>query len=178
MGWLIVAVLLFGFVVLYLSATAGRLDRLHHRVEAGREALRTQLRRRAEITLAIANSGLLDPASSLVLADAAAGALEESDPLVAGQAESDFSAALAAVFGSGDDVAELVADSVGRDLVEDLTGACHKVDMSRRFYNDSVRACIQVRRQLLVRLFRLAGHASWPVMAEFDAVVPEGFEGR
>lgn len=175
--WIALAIVGVIVIVLYLSSTAGRLDRLHHRVEAGLDALDAQLQRRAAAALELAGSGLLDPASSVVLADAAAGSIEGAGPLDRAQAESDLSAALAAVFDSAPQVAAVVAAPAGDAMVAELSGACHKVEMSRRFYNDAVRACGQVRQHRLVRAFRLAGHAPFPRSAEFDASVPAGFHG-
>ena len=63
----------------FLSYSAARLDRLHGRVEATYAALDAQLVRRAEATLELATSGLLDPASALVLASAAADSLAHAD---------------------------------------------------------------------------------------------------
>jgi YebC/PmpR family DNA-binding regulatory protein len=55
----------------YVSWRAGRLDRLHHRVDAARTALDLALVRRSSSAYELASSGLLDPATSLLLADAA-----------------------------------------------------------------------------------------------------------
>jgi len=41
-----------------------------------------------------------------------------------------------------------------------------------------VRACRQLRRQRMVRLFRLAGHTPWPETWEMDDSVPEGLSTR
>jgi hypothetical protein len=72
--WLLV-VLLVALIAWYLSFSASRLDRLHHRVEGARSALDAQLVRRAEAALELATSGALDPASGLLVAGAAAEAL-------------------------------------------------------------------------------------------------------
>ncbi len=65
--WLVVVfVLLAG----YVTATSNRLDRLHARLDATSAALDAQLLRRAAVTLEIAASGLLDPATSVLLASA------------------------------------------------------------------------------------------------------------
>ncbi len=71
-GLLVLAVLLAAW---YLSFSASRLDRLHHRVEGSRATLDAQLVRRAEAAIELATSGLLDPASGLLVAGAAADAL-------------------------------------------------------------------------------------------------------
>ncbi len=65
---LVVIVVLLG---MYVSWTSTRLDRLHARVDAARAALDAQLVRRSAVTIELAASGLLDPASSLLLAGAA-----------------------------------------------------------------------------------------------------------
>ena len=74
MSWqwwlLVVALLLAVFVAIYLSSTAGRLDRLHHRVDVSRANLVAELRRRRDLTDHVAAIGVVDPASALLLADA------------------------------------------------------------------------------------------------------------
>lgn len=71
----VVAVVLLGW---YLSYTAARLHRLHTRVEGALAALDAQLVRRADTAVELANSGVLDPATSLLLADAAIDCLDFS----------------------------------------------------------------------------------------------------
>ena len=68
LGLLVVVILLVGF---YLSMTAGRLDHLHRRIDTSRLALDAQLLRRSAVCQELASSQVLDPASSLLLADAA-----------------------------------------------------------------------------------------------------------
>ena len=66
--WILVVLVAIG---LYLSWTAGRLDRLHARIDAARAALDAQLLRRASVAQELATSGVLDPAASIVLYEAA-----------------------------------------------------------------------------------------------------------
>ena len=76
---IVAALAVFG---IYLASTAGRLDRLHHRVDTAYGSLNVQLLRRSSVALEVAMSGELDPAASLVLADAAIRAQEnEGDPV-------------------------------------------------------------------------------------------------
>src|SRR5260370_30418612 len=80
-----------------VSWRAGRLDRLHARVEAARAALDAALVRRSAVALELAAGGLLDPATSLLIASAAhdaraAGQLDEG-------AQSDLTRALRAALG-------------------------------------------------------------------------------
>ncbi len=75
----------------YLSFSASRLDRLHHRVEGSRAALDAQLVRRAEAAVELATSGLLDPSSALLVAGAAAEALAAGERETAPGADGDGS---------------------------------------------------------------------------------------
>jgi hypothetical protein len=88
-------------------------------------------------------------------------------------AESDLTEALLLALDS-DDIAEVLAASHGADMLAELDAACRRVQLSRRFHNDGVRACRQLRRQRMVRLFRLAGHTPWPETMEMDDTPPPG----
>jgi hypothetical protein len=184
--------LTLGFVVLvawYLTFSATRLDRLHARVEGARSALDAQLVRRASVTLQLAASGRLDPATSLLLADAAHEAREAdidgaapdggaadgsaADGLTREQAESDLTSVLRAAFADPEQVEDLRADPVGRDLMRELAAAGLRVQLARRFHNDVVRSARVVRRKRVVRYLRLAGHAPWPQTFEISDTPPE-----
>ena len=99
-GWGLVILLLVAFVVWRLSALAGRIDRLHHRIELARASLDAQLLRRARAAEALATSGLLDPASAIVLAQAASRSrnADPATPWSAGIVESELSRDLREVF--------------------------------------------------------------------------------
>lgn len=181
MNWWIAGAiaLLLVVVIVYFASTAGRLDRLHRRVDTGSEALDVQLRRRASITLELAESGLLDPGTSIVMAEAAASAsADDRDPVSRAPVESDLSGVLEAVFASREEVDALADLAGGPEFVAELSGSVHRVELSRRFYNDAVRACRAVRRQLLVRWLGLAGHTALPQMVEMADRVPDGLQGR
>ncbi len=173
--WIMIVVALALVLILYLSITAGRLDRLHHRVETAMASLDTQLVRRTYCVIDLAQSGLLDPASSMVLIDQAVNVRDRSaSPLGREQQESDLTAAINSVLGSRDEVEEIAADPVGNDLVLALAGAVHRTAMSRQFYNDAVRSCRAVRSTGVVRVFRLAGTAAMPETVEMDDSIAEG----
>jgi len=189
--------LAIGFVVLvawYLTFSATRLDRLHARVEGARSALDAQLVRRASVTLQLAASGRLDPATSLLLADAAHEAREADtdgaavdgaaldgaavdgtavDAVTREQAESDLTGALRAAFADRGLVEDLRADPLGRELLAELAAAGLRVQLARRFHNDVVRSARVVRRKRVVRYLRLAGHAPWPQTVEISDTPPE-----
>ena len=92
-------------------------------------------------------------------------------------AESDLTAALLVSLDT-DDIAEVAAAAHGEEMLAELDAACRRVQLSRRFLNDGVRACRQLRRQRMVRLFRLAGHTPWPDTIEMDDSPPPGLVGR
>jgi hypothetical protein len=175
----VVAVILVLLVGLYLSMTAGRLDHLHRRIDNARLALDAQLLRRSSVSLELSSRQLLDPAASAYLAAAAHEARTSADlaPDQRALAESELTAALVAAL-DPEDIAELAASPQGREILDELDAACRRVQLTRRFHNDAVRACRQLRRQRMVRLFRLAGHTPWPDTWEMDDTMPEGMAGR
>lgn len=181
-GWWALVLVVFVLILLvglYLSMTAGRLDHLHRRIDTSQLALEAQLLRRSAVSAELAGSGLLDPATSMLLADAAHRARTATDlePDDRALAESDLTAALMAAFGP-EDIEEVRAEDGGADMLAELDAACRRVQLSRRFLNDAVRACRQLRRQRMVRLFRLAGHTPWPETWEMDDSMPEGLASR
>lgn len=166
--WIAVAVVA---IALYLSWTAGRLDRLHARIDAARASLDAQLVRRASVAQELATSGLLDPAASIVLYEAAHAALQAKDEQRE-VAESELSQALRAVFAEPDQLTGVRQAPGGAEAVTELTAGVRRVPMARRFHNEAVRAALAVRRHRVVRYFRLAGHAPLPVMFEMDDEPP------
>ncbi len=172
------ALALLLLVGLYLSMTAGRLDRLHRRIETAEGTLDVLLARRCALTVEIAGSGILDPATAAVLIDSAHTALaaadDDPDSTRRWLAESDLTRTLGGIFDDPDDVEDLRDEPGAIELLDGLAGICQRIELSRRFLNDGVRACRQVRRQRFVRWFRLAGHAPWPRMVEMDDTPPPG----
>ena len=79
-----------------------------------------------------------------------------------------------------DEISEGAApDSVLADqLLEELAVACRRVELARRFHNDVVRGCLQVRRKRVARWFRLAGYTPMPTTADFDDTPPAGLASR
>ena len=67
-----------------------------------------------------------------------------------------------------EEVAALQADPVAEALLADLAQAWYRVQLARRFHNVAVAKTQRVRRKLLVRGLRLAGHAPMPRTIEID----------
>lgn len=196
----------------YLSYTAARLHRLQTRVEGALAALDAHLVRRAEATVELANSGLLDPATSLIVASAAAESLDNDDTLTSldweegGLAqrelvESGLTQALRLALPNGPNGVNGVNGAKSLDARAGSTGpagdvapgtpnlhvagreaddpspeeslrrvldAHRRVQLSRRFYNDAVTDVQRLRRKVVIRGLRLAGHALVPRTVEFD----------
>jgi hypothetical protein len=169
------AVAIAVLVGVYVSWRAGRLDRLHARTEAARAALEAALLRRNCVAAELASSGLLDPATSVLLAEAAhdarAGTRQRE------QAESDLSRALRAAFGQPDFRASLSGAEGAAELLTELEAAAHQVFLARKFYNDAVAATNSARRRILVRVLHLAGRAPAPEFFEIDDSLVAGASG-
>ncbi|MFJ9417443.1 MULTISPECIES: hypothetical protein [unclassified Streptomyces] len=172
--WIAVAIVLIG---IYLSWTAGRLDRLHARIDAAKAALDAQLLRRASVAQEVGTSGVLDPAASIVLYQAAHEARQAEDDHRE-VAESELSQALRAIFAEDAQLEAVREAPGGEQTVAELTAAVRRVPMARRFHNDAVRAARAVRRHRLVRYLRLAGHAPFPLAFEMDDEPPAILDDR
>ena len=107
--WLLALAAVLLLLGVYLSMTAGRLDRLHLRIESAERALDAQLALRAAITIDLAVSGLVDPALGAVLTDAAHTARTSAAAGVREReiAESDLSRILSHAVQAPEDVLEI-----------------------------------------------------------------------
>ena len=173
----IIAIAVAILVGVYVSWRAGRLDRLHARVETARAALDAALVRRSSVALELAACGLLDPATSMLLAGAAHDARAAGAPNEL--AESDLTRALRAAFGQPGFRAALAERGRADELLAELEATAHQVFLARKFYNDAVAVTRAARRRWLVRVLRLAGGAPLPEFFEIDdSIVAAGGEGR
>jgi hypothetical protein len=157
---LVVVAAFVAAVGLWLLWTAGRLDRQHLRLEAARASLDAQLARRAALASEIASSEVLDPASSLLMLEAAGRTRSGPETGVdRWQAESELTAVLRE---SGLPSAEQAP------IVADLADSARRAAMARRIHNDLAVAALGLHDRRRVRWFRLAGHARRPDLVEFD----------
>jgi hypothetical protein len=187
----IIAVVVVAMLGVYVSWRAGRLDRLHARLDAARAALDVALVRRSSVALEFASSGLLDPATSLLLASVAHDARSAQNGQGEGErggagrdggqelAESDLTRALRAVFGQPGFRSSLNGTDGADELLTELESAAHQVFLARKFYNDAVAATVAARRRPLARILRLAGGAPLPEFFEIeDSLVGAGEAGQ
>ena len=143
--WLALALVVIGFLGVYSAWTAGRLDRLHLRLDATRSALDAQLRERA---LVARTTPSLRETAQRALDTPGLGQERE-------QAENDLSRALRQT-------------RPGDELIDVMTRA----SFARQFHNDAVRDALVLRRRWIVRLLHLFGHAPNPTFFEIDDATP------
>jgi hypothetical protein len=163
--WLVSTLLILLFLW-YLSFTATRLDRLHHRVETSWANLDVLLQKRAAVALEIAHSDIADPASSMLLT-AAAYQARDANIQSRSQAESGLSGALGLLLEDSQHLAT-AADS---SLLTELSALTDKIRVGIAIHTDAVARTQMVRRKVIVRLFRLAGTAPLPITYEFESDV-------
>ena len=150
----------------YLSYSATRLDRLHHRVETSWANLDGLLQRRAAIAIEIARSDISDPASSLLLTFAAHQAREAS-VRDRSQAETGLTGALGILIESS----TTISGPIEQDLIRELKELTEKIKMAISMHVDAVTRTQMVRKRWFMRFFRLAGNAPEPVTYEFEGDV-------
>jgi hypothetical protein len=178
MTWTIIALAVLAVVLwsFYVSWRASRLDRLHNRVEAARTALDLALVRRAAAASELASSGLLDPATSLLLADAVRRA-RQVGPAERDLAESDLTRALRATLGDPDFRKELIGGDGAAELVAEVEAGAQQVFIARKFYNDLAGRAVDARRRPLAKVLHLYGSAKQPEFFDMDdAMAGESIE--
>lgn len=166
MSEFVVALFLIAFFAWYLSYSATRLDRLHHRVETSWANLDGLLQRRAAIAIEIARSDISDPASSLLLTFAAHQAREAS-VRDRSQAETGLTGALGILIESSTSI----SGPIEQDLIRELKELTEKIKMAVSMHVDAVTRTQMVRKKWFMRFFRLAGNAPEPVTYEFEGDV-------
>ncbi len=175
MGTVVAVVAAVVLVAAYVTWTAGRLDRLHARVEAAWAVLDAQLVRRAAAAAEVADAaggahgsdGLAGlPVGLPADLRAAAAAARSAGTTEREAAENDLSRELAKL-GAVVPAQPAGAPAVARSLSE-LAGSATRVVIARRFYNDAVRDTRALRNRRVVRWLRLAGHAGRPAYFEID----------
>ena len=154
------------FFAWYLSYSATRLDRLHHRVETSWANLDGLLQKRAAIAIEMARSELSDPASAILLL-ASAHQARDANFRNRSNAESGLSAALGVFLESDPEE----TGAMERELLAELRELDEKIRIAIAIHVESVTRTQLVRRKLINKVFRLAGYAPEPIIYEFEADV-------
>ena len=164
MGYVVAIVAVIALLAAYATWTAGRLDRLHARIDAAAAALDAQLRLRADAVVRFVGAA---PLSATAITDLALAAQRAAVAQGLGHdreaVESTLSRALQeAALASPE--AFVASTAEVKELVDDVTRAT----FARRFHNDAVRDALVVRERRVVRWLHLAGRARMPAYFEID----------
>ena len=175
-SWIVLVIGLILFAI-YLSNVAGRLDRLHLKVENARNALGRQLALRSAICSDIAGIEKLDSSLRNRLSNAIHASISEESLEVhtvnEWLIESEVTKTLCELFDKTFDISKYPEH---KNLIQETAGATRRVQYALTFYNDAAKNAIKVRRRWIVRTFRLFGRASMPVVIDFDDQIPQGLE--
>lgn len=144
----IIVALIIGWRMTWLAT---RVDRANVRAERTWAALDAALVRRAQRALELVLITDIDPATTLLVSDAANAALEPNlSRHDRERAESDLSHVL-------DAVGPMLPSSSSR-----LESDRARASICRRLHNDAVATALSLRRRRTVRLLQLAGRAAEP----------------
>ena len=158
-GWTLLALALL-LVAVYISWTAGRLDRLHARVDAAWAGLDAALVRRAAAARAVVRHLPPRAPQTATLESAAAAALL-GGPVAREAVENELSVALRAAL-------PLLSTVGSAQVREELDDAAERVGLARSFHNSAVANARAQRVKRVPRTLRLAGHRVLPQHFDID----------
>lgn len=172
----IVFILIILIYAIYLSNVAGRLDRLHLKVENARHALDRQLALRTSICKEIIKLTSIDKKLINELENALKDSIQEESlevhSLQEWEIESRVSIALTNIF-DDENIVKTIED---KNLLTEIAAAIRRVSYALTFYNDAAKSAIKVRKRWTVRFFRLFGRAAMPEIIRFQVQIPRGIE--
>lgn len=161
MSSFVIALLVTLIFIWYLTFSANRLDRLHHRVETSWANLDSILQRRAALAQEIAHLKEIDPATNLLLTSAAHQA-READISERSEAESGLSEALK-LLRLESDIPEIYTE-----VFSELDAITDRLKTAIAIHQEAVNSTRNRRSKLVIRIFRLAGRAPLPVTYPFE----------
>ena len=163
----VTVVAVVALVAAYITWTAGRVDRLHARVDAARAVLDAQLVRRAAAAQMLAGWAATHdalPADAAAELTRAARAARESEDAGREAAENDLGRALHAALGTP----QRRLDDEGRALLAEVETASTRVGFARQFHNSAVNDTRALRFRAVPRLLRLGAGRPMPTYFEID----------
>ena len=156
--WIPLIVLLF---IWYLTFSANRLDRLHHRAETSWANLDAILQRRAALAIDIAHLPAIDPATNLLLTSAAHQA-RDAEIQDRSEAETRLTQALLLLR------AETEIVRAFPQVFDELDSLTERLRIAIALHVEAVNAARSRREKFIYRAFKLAGHAPLPVKYAFE----------
>lgn len=188
-GALAVALVIVAVSVGAAIGRARRLDRLHQRIIASREALsRLLLRRASEASLLAQTSPFEDGGAQTMLDIARATIHDDGDQLTTDGLDRRTTASrradrvevatrlerASALSRAIRDTltppvrAQVTADPHAAGRLEALDATCYRIELTRNVHNVDVAGVRALRSARMVKLLRLAGHAPIPEPIDFD----------
>ena len=147
----------------YLSFSATRLDRCHHRVETSWEHLDALLQRRAALAMEIARRAEIDPATEMILTSSAYQS-REANIGDREDAESSLSESLKFLHASARN-GEL---TISVSLIDELASLTDKIRTAITIHLEAINSVKNLRNKIVFRFFHLAGRAKWPEKYHFE----------
>lgn len=177
---------------------ARRLDRLHQRILASRDALSRLLVRRASEADLLARTAALGAETATGLVEAARAYIQDGgdqlttdglDRRTPAQRQADRvevsarlerASALSRAIRDGltpSVRAQIAADPQASSRLEALDATCYRIELTRNVHNVDVAGVRALRSARMVKLLRLAGHAPIPEPIDFDDDTRTGGRG-
>lgn len=159
----VLSILVLVLCAWYLSFSASRLDRLHHREETSWEHLDSLLQRRAALALEISHSSHLDPATHFILTESAYVTREDS---VVDRSDAELALSNSLDFLIGASKAGEV--DIELSLLNELAALTDKISIAIAVHLEAISAVSKRRSKFIYRFFRLAGRAKLPTPYSFE----------
>ena len=160
---LLITIVVMLLLAWYLSFSASRLDRCHHRVETSWEHLDALLQRRAALALEIARHSDIDPATEMILTSSAYQS-REANIGDREDAETSLSESLKFLHAS----AKAGEITIAVSLVDELSSLTDKIRTAIAIHLEAINSVRNLRSKLVFRIFHLAGRAKWPTKYHFE----------
>lgn len=200
--WVLVGLAVFvvalGIVAVVAISRARRLDRLHQRIIASRDALSRLLLRRASEASLLTQCAPFEEGSCAAMRDLARASIHDGgDQLTTDGLDRRTSAgrqadrvevaarlerASALSRAIRDTLTPPVRESISADplaaaRLEALDATCYRIELTRNVHNVDVAGARALRSARMVKLLRLAGHAPIPEPIDFDDDTHTGGRG-
>ena len=192
-----VLIVALGIVAFVAISRARRLDRLHQRIIASRDALSRLLLRRASEASLLTQCAAFEEGSADAMRDLARAYIHDGDQLTtdgldrrttAGRQADRVEVAARLERASAlsrairDTLTPPVRESIGADpraaaRCEALDATCYRIQLTRNVHNVDVAGVRALRSARMVKLLRLAGRAPIPEPIDFDDDTHTGGRG-
>ena len=173
-----VLIVALGIVAFVAISRARRLDRLHQRIIASRDALSRLLLRRASEASLLTQCAAFEEGSADAMRDLARAYIHDGGD----QLTTDGLDRRTTAGAIRDTLTPPVRESIGADplaaaRLEALDATCYRIQLTRNVHNVDVAGVRALRSARMVKLLRLAGRAPIPEPIDFDDDTHTGGRG-